>query len=488
MSVSLIVDGALWGLIACHHYNGPKFVPHRERATCEFIGIAASSQLSIRAALARSTAREAQAMLRSQLLQSMAAADSISDGLEDAGQALLDLTGAYGAVVVLGQRVVRVGATPSDSALQALAARIAASDDGHYMSVSWCAELGLDEDESVAGTLAISLARRQGNFIAWFRPAQSRTVTWAGRPEKVVNEGGMPSLSPRASFAAWVESVSGQSLAWSTDDVESVLDLRAAIGTFLLAHAERLAQLNLELARSNEELDAFAYAAAHDLKEPLRGIHNFAGFLIEDYEDVLDEEGQARLRTLMRLARRMASLLDSLLDYSRVGRADLHPESIAVADVVADVVELLSVPLGQAGAEVSCDSDLTVWADRSALREILLNLISNAIKYSDSPPRITVEARVVSSGDGLVSSDSGAGSTAATEFRVNDNGIGIPSELLIEVFRVFRRLHGRDDYGGGAGAGLTIARRIVEHHGGRIWAESQLGVGSSFAFTIGAPA
>ena len=105
--------------------------------------------------------------------------------------------------------------------------------------------------------------------------------------------------------------------------MESVAELRSGLGTFLITRAEQLAALNAELARSNDELDAFAYVAAHDLKEPLRGIANFATFMVEDYEDALDDEGRERLATILRLSQRMGSLLDSLLEYSRIGRAEL---------------------------------------------------------------------------------------------------------------------------------------------------------------------
>ena len=119
-------------------------------------------------------------------------------------------------------------------------------------------------------------------------------------------------------------------------------ELRSALGTFLITRAEQLAALNAELARSNEELDAFAYVAAHDLKEPLRGIANYTTFLVEDYEDTLDADARERLATILRLSQRMASLLDTLLEYSRIGRAELDLTEFTVGEVLEDALDLLA--------------------------------------------------------------------------------------------------------------------------------------------------
>jgi signal transduction histidine kinase len=233
-----------------------------------------------------------------------------------------------------------------------------------------------------------------------------------------------------------------------------------------------LQQRNEELNQSNRELDDFAYIASHDLKEPLRGIHNFSSFLLEDYADKLDAEGRSKLETLMRLTRRMETLIDSLLQFSRLGRVDLGLDDVDLNEIVAEILDSLAISLQQEKIEMRIPRPLpTVHADRARVGEIFHNLIVNAMKYNDKPEKwLEVGWR-----------EDGAGPPV---FFVRDNGIGIPEKHQEAVFRIFKRLHGRDKYGGGTGAGLTIAKKIVERHHGRIWLESSPGTGTTFYFTL----
>jgi signal transduction histidine kinase len=239
---------------------------------------------------------------------------------------------------------------------------------------------------------------------------------------------------------------------------------------------QELAQRNLDLAQSNRELDDFAYIASHDLKEPLRGIHNFSVFLVEDYADKLDGEGRAKLETLVRLSRRMEALIDSLLHFSRVGRVDLAIDRVDLDATVRAVVDSLAINLGQAAVDVRIPRPLpTVRCDRARVGEIFHNLIVNAMKYNDKAEK-WVEIGVVPE--------------RPLVFYVRDNGIGIPEKHVDSIFRIFKRLHGRDKFGGGTGAGLTIVKKIVERHHGKVWVESQPGQGTTVCFTLdrGGPA
>lgn len=232
-----------------------------------------------------------------------------------------------------------------------------------------------------------------------------------------------------------------------------------------------LARRNEELHQSNKELDDFAYIASHDLKEPLRGIHNFSNFLLEDYADKLDDDGRSKLETLMRLTGRMESLIDSLLHFSRLGRVDLAMERVDLNEIVAEVVDSLGITLRAEGVEVRIPRPLPkVRADRVRVGEIFSNLMVNAMKYNDKPQK-WIEIGVTRNGKIPV-------------FYVRDNGIGIPEKHHDAVFRIFKRLHGREKFGGGTGAGLTIVKKIVERHRGRIWLESAAGEGTTFYFTL----
>jgi signal transduction histidine kinase len=239
---------------------------------------------------------------------------------------------------------------------------------------------------------------------------------------------------------------------------------------------QELEQRNVELARSNQELDDFAYIASHDLKEPLRGIHNYAQFLIEDYGHLLDEEGRMKCRTLVRLSQRMDALIETLLQFSRLGRVDLAFGGTDLDQVVREVADSLAIGIRERGVEVLIPKPLpAIQCDAARIGEVFRNLISNSLKYNDSPrPWIEIGW-------------SGCDENVCLQppvFYVSDNGIGIPERHREAVFRMFKRLHARDKYGGGTGAGLTIVKKIVERHGGRIWLESKVGEGTRFSFTL----
>jgi light-regulated signal transduction histidine kinase (bacteriophytochrome) len=238
-------------------------------------------------------------------------------------------------------------------------------------------------------------------------------------------------------------------------------------------YAQELKAKNAELARSNQELDDFAYIASHDLKEPLRGIHNYSKFLLDDYGTRLDEEAKEKLATLCRLAQRMETLIDSLLQFSRVGRVELASREADLNELVRSALESLQITLREERVDVRVPRPLpAVTCDRVRVAEVFHNLIANAVKYNDKPQKwVEVGVREAAAGPPVL--------------YVRDNGIGIPPKHHQAVFRIFKRLHGRDKYGGGTGAGLTIVKKIVERHGGRIWVESTPGEGTTFFFTLG---
>jgi len=279
----------------------------------------------------------------------------------------------------------------------------------------------------------------------------------------------------------------------------------------------RVTRLNAELERSNIELDSFACVASHDLKEPLRGIHRYSDFLMEDYAGKLDEAGVEKLQTLVKLSQRMETLVDSLFHFSRVGRAEIALHEVDLDGVVSETLEMIAPRLQESGAEIRRPRRLpTVRADHARVGEIFHNLLVNAIKYNDKPlkwveigweeatgPRGDGATEGVSDkatmgkGDKVISFPVSPSSSLPVAqspsrpvaqspiFYVRDNGIGIPERHYETIFDIFRRLHERDDFGGGVGAGLTIVKKIVERHKGRIWVESRVGVGTTVYFTLG---
>jgi PAS domain S-box-containing protein len=225
------------------------------------------------------------------------------------------------------------------------------------------------------------------------------------------------------------------------------------------------------LRRSNADLEQFAYAASHDLKEPLRMVAIYTQKLIRKYHSEGEEEPQQFARYIITGVKRLESLLEGILEYSRASHGPAELTSVDTAAVVEEIVRSLEPSLTETGAKVTCSALPTVCSSKPQLVQVFQNLISNALKYRapDRPPRIHISA--VQKGRWW-------------KFSVSDNGIGIKPAYLEQIFGIFKRLH-KDEYPG-AGVGLAISKRAIERQGGRIWAESEPGRGTTFYFTLAA--
>ena len=243
--------------------------------------------------------------------------------------------------------------------------------------------------------------------------------------------------------------------------------VRRALAEKKLGEENRLAQQ--ELARSNRDLEQFAYVASHDLQEPLRMVATYAQLLAERYQGKLDENADKYIHYVVDGALRMQTLVQDLLTFSRVGRQGASPALINCQTAVAVALKNLDAAIKESGARIECAQLPTIFAEASQLTQLFQNLIGNGIKFrGPEPPLIHITAE-----------ESGK----KWRFSVTDNGIGIAPEHAELVFAIFKRLHTREEYPG-SGIGLAICKKIVEQHGGRIWVESEPGRGSAFKFTL----
>jgi chemotaxis family two-component system sensor kinase Cph1 len=486
-------DGKLWGLIACHH-DTPKSFPYQIRAACEFLAQVVSLQIKPVEEHEHLVYRLKLEGVHSQLIAVAAEAGELAIMI-DGHPSLLDGMDASGAALYHRDRWWRVGCTPEEVQLEALAAWLStrAELDSPTKPVYVTDALARDYPEGAAlteiasGLLAVSLSHGHRNMMLWFRPETIQTVNWAGSPHDKPTVPGPhgPRLTPRVSFELFAESVRGRSLPWMEVEIEAVLRLRLLVMELVVSRAERLASLNADLTRINEELDTFAYVASHDLKEPLRGIAKYAHQLLES-ATTLDEDNRKRLEGLMRLTLRMDNLLDSLLHFSRVGRTALVFEAVDLNEVVAEALEMVAARRSAFQSDIVIPRPLpTVQCDRVRVREIFCNLISNALKYNDKP-RHLVEIGYMAPGEPGELQHTPEGCAGQIILYVRDNGIGIEQRHHQQVFKIFKRLHGRDDFGGGTGAGLSIVQILVDRHHGRVWLDSKTGEGTTFYFSLGA--
>ena len=493
LTMPLRRDNVLWGLIACHHYSGPYHVPYELRAACEFLAQMGSLQLRAVEDRENSAYRLRLEEVNQQLL-SMAAQEGGLASMTDGKPSLLGAMHAGGAALFHRDRWWRVGQTPDESQLEALGQWLVDKvDTGSLVSSVYATHAlaaayppGAAFADVASGVLAAPLSRSGQNLMMWFRPEVQKTVNWGGNPHdkpQVTGPHG-PRLTPRRSFELFSESVHQQAAPWLPVEIDAAARLRTLIMELVVVRAERLAGLNADLTRSNEELDAFAYVASHDLKEPLRGIYKYAHQLLE--ATPANEEEKRKLDGLMRLTLRMDSLLDSLLHFSRVGREELTLEEVDLNEVLADAMEMVGSRTGDGCTEIVALGVLpSIMCDRIRVREVLVNLLSNAIKYNDKVAK-RVEVGFVGAHETPLRGAFPAGTEAQTVYYVRDNGIGISARHFDQVFKMFKRLHGREDFGGGTGAGLTIVRKLVERHRGQVWLESAAGEGSTFFFTLSA--
>lgn len=225
-----------------------------------------------------------------------------------------------------------------------------------------------------------------------------------------------------------------------------------------------------ELEKVRNELEDFVYTVSHDLKEPLRSIASFSHFIAEDYTDKLDDEGRDYISRIVNSSARMRELIDDLLTLSRVGRTQNPYQMVESGEIINDVLISLHQAIKDKKAEMNLYNPLPViYCDRTFMSEVFLNLITNAIKFCDK------DHPVVEIGCDELPRE--------YRFFVRDNGIGIEEKYFEKIFEVFERLNRREEYEG-TGAGLTIVKKVVEEHHGRVWLESTVGQGTTFYVTL----
>jgi light-regulated signal transduction histidine kinase (bacteriophytochrome) len=237
----------------------------------------------------------------------------------------------------------------------------------------------------------------------------------------------------------------------------------------LTAMNERLREAKGAAEAANQELEAFSYSVAHDLRAPLRGVDGFSQALLEDYADKLDDEGRRYLNYLRESAQRMGRLIDDLLALSRVTRAELVREPVDLAELARSVVAQLQRTDPDRRMEIAIDADIAAQGDARLLRIALENLLGNAWKFTAK----RAEARIAVG----VTSENGRA------YFVRDNGAGFDMAYASKLFGVFQRLHSASEFEG-TGIGLATVQRIISRHGGRIWATGEVDRGATFFFTL----
>jgi light-regulated signal transduction histidine kinase (bacteriophytochrome) len=481
MSVSILRGDRLWGLIACHNRE-PRYVGHDSRQACEMVSRVLAWQIGV---------MEEQAITRQTLKGKAIQRSLISDieqlhdhraGLARNSEALLELMGASGLCLYGREGATTIGSTPPLAAIEELVNIVGQSDEAELFQTDRLSSV-LPEAEVftdiASGVLAVPLSRTPPRRVMlWFRPEISQTVYWAGNPNKSMNlYAGR--LRPRNSFSAWTEEVRGRARPWEAHEIAAAVEIRDLVIDVILRNTEKLERINSQLARSNEELEAFAHVASHDIKEPLRHIEAFAGLLGESIREMGDERLGVMVSGIEKSSFRLRNLINDLAEFSQLGRRSLPLTWTSLGEVAREARSDLQQQIEEADAVVTIEDLPLARCDRNQIRQVMQNLLSNALKYRDSRRRC--EIRLYAERD--PAEQLRPEDTHTARICVRDNGIGFDPKYTEQIFEPFQRLHGPDDYEG-SGIGLAICRKIVQRHGGQVGVETHPGNGSVFWFTL----
>jgi two-component system sensor kinase len=253
------------------------------------------------------------------------------------------------------------------------------------------------------------------------------------------------------------------------------------LGQYFNKMTEDLKQRTMQLETSNKELESFSYSVSHDLRAPLRAINGFSKIILEDYLDRLDDEGKRLFGIVRENAKKMGQLIDDILSFSRMGRNEMVVQSIDMEQLVEEVYQELTASVTERKIQFSLKPLAPVYGDRPMIRQVMVNLISNALKFTQGRAPAVIEVGTIT-GE-REKGGIGAAGKAENSYYVKDNGVGFDMKYVDKLFGVFQRLHSEAEFTG-TGIGLAIVKRVITRHGGRVWAEGKFGAGAVVYFTL----
>jgi len=462
LSISLVVDGKLWGLIACHHRT-PRFVSYAVRATASLYAIVMSAQLKAKQA---SLENLRMSSARRMALDLITGLKDYSDPVGSLGvtlPALRDLFKADGAAVLSQQGIRAEGSAPGDLELISLRQQLEKHRTEGIVITHEAPSLFPTLTEGLpraAGLVAIHLGEQA--WLALFRDEAVQRVKWAGDPAHAKSRDASGTLSPRSSFAAWQETVRGQSLPWPDSTTTLTTEVRSGI-------LELVRKRNILLERSNQDLRRFAGIIAHEVKNQLQsGI--MALSLLESGKEGMDPVVAQLAGLASTSLTNLAKFTNDMLEFSET-EMNSTIEDIDFAKMAREVVEQLEASGRMEGVEIQILSLPRIRGPRSQMEHLLSNLVRNALTHARSESkhlRIEIGAR--------------ENASEGTVIYVRDDGRGIPPDKRDKIFEYF--FSDRPNKSKGTGIGLAFCAQVVQRLGHRIWVESEPQAGSTFYFSV----
>lgn len=480
LTISLLHEGRLWGLIACHHYS-PRYIDHYTRINARLQGHFLTAQINVRElAEEYEQSKDLNTALEALLnMQFPATRSSLKDIVQQ--PELLALCQASGVAVLLDDEIYKNGKTPPEGDIKRIAAWAAGNSQQSVFSTSKLIEHFPDANTCpmASGVIYYSLSKTNNAAVLWFNPETLEEVYWAGDPEKAIikNENG---LHPRKSFEKWKQVVKCEARPWKTPQLTTAAsfayNLQKHISLVLLTE-EETEQRNLarELQETNAELENINWIGTHDLKEPLRKIQMFSSRIIED-EAALPKDTLHNLERMNQSAARMQQLLEDLTSYAKLRHSQKALQHVDLNEVIGKIQLDLTDEITEQGAVIHMQKLPTIKGIPVLVRQLFINIISNALKFSR--PGIPPVINITCAQQNVVSP---ATETPQLFYKiaVSDNGIGFDNKFASKIFKIFTRLHTMQDYEG-SGIGLALSKKILQIHGGFIEAESNPDEGATF--------
>lgn len=476
-STSIIVDNKLWGLVTCHSV-APKHIDLFNRIQAEICTIiAANAYFSLKSRMI--IANETLYMHKATALKAnLSAHDNLKDSLFNNLDNILDISQADGFAVVTEGEIKATGNTPAIPAIRHIADWTKTNLHGslwasntfyidHHASLP-----GIDV--SCCGLAACYVGKQKNTLLLWFRQEFKEHITWAGNPEKKVDsiqfyDQKIRAISPRASFQVFSEEIRNKSMYWSKKDLLEFSKIHDVVLETQQLQFDKLKELNNELLKLNNDLDAFSHTISHDLATPLSVIRLNVQLLDRDAESAWQKN---KISSILAEIDNMSAMMKNVLELSRVKHSSYQLEEIPTCEIIEKICSDAKFSY-DTNTNIIIASTPAILGERTLVYQVFQNLITNAVKYSSqkAAPQVHI---------------SGQTDEAHVVYRISDNGIGIPPAEKENVFKIFTRLGNATEFSG-TGVGLNIAYRIMDKLGGSIGFESELNEGTTFTLRFKKP-
>jgi len=471
-SVSLVFEGKLWGLLACHN-SKPVYIDQKKRLVCESLGHLYAWQLHTKELHQKKELFQIRQRKLNNIVHQLTSYPNPLEAITQKEKGLLDVADACGMAVITPFDKYLVGKTPSDKALNKLLDKLVIADAENSIAINRLADEASEECNlnGIRGMYISCVSAKLGYYTVWFREQRDKTIRWAGREAAKKDIG--KSLTPRNSFEMYLQSVADESVEWTEDDqliIEGFDHLFIPYALSLKASLDK--QIN-KLEELDKAKDQFLASISHELRSPLNSIVGWTDLALMDVGNV-DRMTDA-LGVIKRAASTQAALINDILDLSRIisGTMKLSTHSLNIAGSIAEVAKSFEAGFASKNIQltINCeDAHTQILGDNLRIKQVINNLLSNALKFTSKGGTVHVRGRREHSN---------------YLFRVKDNGKGMTQEQLAHVFERFYQ--GKNEHNKhGLGLGLSIVKSLVEMHGGEIYAESD-GPNTGTTFFVSMP-